>query len=322
MHKRASRNLSASAQTAESIGNRVPLDTPWLVGIIPLDFVPREIEISIDGKLLYVAHCDGRSFSVIEIASSRAYQRIDDCGGGALKVSPDGARLYTLGKRQCYVVDTATHEVIDTIASRGVNRIVCSPNGRFLGLSFSESPDGLIRLVDRYDYGCENDFDLGTLADTSLVLAISPDSTLIYATVQGDDDTTVVSVIDTSDYSQTDIPGFRNPRSLVPSPDGCFIYAGGRNGLYFADTLTFSVFCVVELGHPGYPVEVIGITPDGRYLYAVHGCEGDLYRVDTCTREALCVASLPAASGSVLSADGTRLYTTHSDLQWVSVYAL
>lgn len=322
MHKRASQNLSASAQTTDSIGTRVPLDTAWLVGIIPLDFVPREIDISHDGKLLYVAHSDGRIVSVIDITTLGTVQQIHDCGGAALRVSPDGARLYTLGKRQCYVIDTATHEVIDTIPSRGVNRIVCSPNGRFLGLSFTHSPDGLIRLVDRYDYACENDFDLGTLSDTSLVLGISPDSTLVYATVLGDDDTTAVSVIDTTDYSQTDIPGFRNPRSLVASPDGYFIYTGGRNGVYFADAITQSMFCVVELGHPGYPVDVVGITPDGRHVYAVHGCEGDLYRVDTYDRKAVCVASLPAASGSVLSADGTRLYTTHSDLQWVSVYAL
>ncbi|WP_256672773.1 WD40 repeat domain-containing protein [Pseudomonas sp. v388] len=260
--------------------------------------------------------------SVIDKASHSVSRQIRNCGSGKVTLSADGGRLHTLGKTRCYVIDTATHEVTDIIPSRDVNRILCSPNGRYLALSFDRSPDGLIRIVDRYDYTSETDFDLGTLADTSLVLAISPDSTFVYATVIGDEETRVVSVIDLNDYSQIDIPGFHNPRSLVVSPDGYFLYAGGRNGVYFADATTYTRFCVVELGVPGYPVDVVGITPDGRYVYAIHGCEGDLYRVDTYDRKATCVASLPACSGSVLSADGTRLYTAHSDLQWISVYAL
>lgn len=322
MHKRASQNLRASAQTSDSISTKVPFETAWLVELVPLDFVPHELAVSHDEKSLYVAHRNARKISVIDIASNNIVSQIRNCGSGKVTVSPDGSKLYTLGKTQCYVIDTATHEVIDTIPSRGVNRIVCSPNGRYLALSFSDSPDGLIRIVDRYDYASENDFDLGTLADTSLVLAISPDSAFIYATVIGDEDTTAVSVIDMTDYSQIDIPGFLNPRSLVVSPDGYFLYAGGRNGVYFADATTCTQFYILEVGVPGYSVDVIGITPDGRYVYAIHGREGDLYRIDTYDRKATCVASLPACSGSMLSADGTCLYTAHSDLQWISLYSL
>lgn len=323
MHKRASQNLSASAQMTDSIGTTVPLDTAWLVGIIPLDFVPQEIAISHDEKTLFVAHANGRAVSVIDIATNSISRQIDRTGAGNITVSPDGGKLYTVGTTCCYVIDTYSHEVIDTIPSGGVNSIVCSPNGRFLGLSFEYSPDGLIRLVDRYDYSCENDFDLGTQADTSLVLAISADSNFVYASVRGNsEDSTRVSVIDTTDYSQIDIPGFREPQSMVISPDANFLYVGGRNGVYFVDAAAHALFRIVELGMPGYPVEVIGITPDGHHVYAMHGCEGDLYRIDTYDYKATCVASLPSASGSVMSADGTRLYTTHSDLQWISLYAL
>jgi DNA-binding beta-propeller fold protein YncE len=322
MHKRASQDLSASAQTSDSIDPRTPLDTAWLVGVIPLGFVPGDVALSHDEKLLYVAHTGGRAVSVIDIASSSVLLQLRGCGGERVTVSPDGRRLYTSGKSQCHVIDTTTHELMDTIPAAGVNRIVCSPNGRFVSLSFSDSPDGLLRMVDCYDYASETDFDLGTMADTSLVLAVSPDSTRVYATVEGDEDSRNVSVIDTRDYSQVDIPGFRNPRSLVPSPDGYFLYAGGSDGVYIADAVARSVLCVVETGTPGYPVDVIGLTPDGHHVYAVHRCEGDLYRIDTYNRKATCVASLPAASGSVMSADGTRLYTAHSDLQWISLYAL
>jgi DNA-binding beta-propeller fold protein YncE len=109
---------------------------------------------------------------------------------------------------------------------------------------------------------------------------------------------------------------------MVTSPDANVLYVGGRNGVYFVDAAAHTLFRTVELGMPGYPVEVIGVTPDGHHVYAMHGCEGDLYRIDTYDCKATCVASLPSASGSVLSADGTRLYTTHSDLQWISLYAL
>ena len=322
MHKRASQHLSASAQTSGLVGHKTPLDTAWLVGVVPLQFVPADIVLSRDEQTLYVAHANGRAISVIDIASSSVALQLCDCGGERMALSPDGTLLYATGRKQCHVIDTATCEVIDTIASRGVNRIVCSPNGRFVSLSFNDSPDGIIRLVDRYDYASETDFDLGTLAESSHVLAVSPDSRRIYATVAGDEECRTLSVIDTADYSQIDIPGFADPQSLVLSPDGYFLYAGGRNGVYVADAVTHSVLCVVELGMPGYAVDVVGITPDGHHVYAVHGCEGDLYRVDTYDRKATCVASLPAASGSVMSADGTRLYTSHSDLQWISLYAL
>lgn len=322
MHKRASQHLSASATSSGSVETRTPLDTAWLVGVVPLQFVPAAIVLSRDEQSLYVAHADGRAVSIIDIPSSTVSLQLRDCAAGRIALSPDGTLLYTIGRKHCYVIDTTTHEVIDIIPSRGVNRIVCSPNGRFVSLSFSDSPDGIVRLVDRYDYASETDFDLGTFAETSHVLAVSPDSRRIYATVSGDGECRTVSVIDTADYSQVDIPGFLEPQSLVPSPDGYFLYAGGRNGVYVADAVTHSVLCVVEIGMPGYGVEVVGITPNGHHVYAVHGCEGDLYRIDTYDRKATCVASLPAASGSVMSADGTRLYTSHSDLQWISLYAL
>lgn len=322
MHKRASQRLGAFVPTSGSVETGSPLDTAWLVGVVPLRFVPAAIVLSRDEQLIYVAHADGRAVSVIDIASSSVTLQLRDCGSGPIALSPDGTLLYTAGRKHCYVIDTATHEVIDTIPAQGVNRIVCSPNGRFVSLSFSDSPDGIIRLVDRYDYASETDFDLGALGESSHVLAVSPDSTRIYAAVSGEEECRTLSVIDTAYYSQVDIPGLLDPQSLVPSPDGYFLYVGGRNGVYVADAVTHTVLCVVEFGMPGYAVEVIGITPDGHHVYAVHGCEGDLYRIDTCDRKATCVASLPAASSSALSVDGTRLYTAHSDLKWISLYAL
>ncbi|NVL30477.1 YncE family protein, partial [Pseudomonas syringae pv. actinidiae] len=115
----------------EPVSPGAPLDIAWLTGIIPLGFVPAEIVISPDETTLYVAHESGREVNVVDIATLSVVGSIKRAGAGAITLSPDGKRLYTIGQKRCYVVDTRLREVIRILLTANVNRILCSPDGRF-----------------------------------------------------------------------------------------------------------------------------------------------------------------------------------------------
>ncbi|WP_208617177.1 YncE family protein [Pseudomonas floridensis] len=308
---------------ADPEGTGVPLDIAWLTGIIPLGFVPREIALSPDEKTLYVSHDSGSEISVVDIETASVVSCIKGAGAGSITLSPDGRRLYTVGYYKCFVINTLTREVIKVIASSFVNRIVCSVDGRFIYISYQYAPGGLISQIETQHYKLINDFDLGTLSNASLALGVSPENDRVYASALADGiGTTALSAIGTVDYLQHDIPGFSDPRSLAISSDGTRLYVGGIDEVYVVDAVHCRLFYREKIGSQGYPVTVIGITPDNRYVYAVYTCNFDVYRIDTIKGTVSCVAFFPSLGGSVLNKTGTRLYSTHTDMNWVSIYTL
>ncbi|MEE5046000.1 YncE family protein [Pseudomonas alliivorans] len=308
---------------ADPDGAGVPLDLAWLTGIIPLGFVPKEIVVSPDEKTLYVSHENGREISVVDVGTSSVVSCIKGAGAGDITLSPDGRWLYTAGYNKCFVISTLTHEVIRVIPSSSVNRIVCSPDGRFIYLSFQYALEGMIRQIETQHYSVVNDFDLGTLSNASLVLGVSPGNDRIYASALADGiGTTAICAIGTINYLQHDIPGFTDPRSLAISSSGAHLYVGGIDEVYVVDATTCRMFYREKIGAQGYPVTIIGITPDDRYVYAVYTCNFDVYRIDTVKGTVSCVAFFPSMGGSVLNRAGTHLYSTHTDMNWISIYKL
>ncbi|MCF5826256.1 YncE family protein [Pseudomonas syringae] len=323
MHKRASQDVSALIHIANPVSAGIALDIAWLTGIIPLDFMPAEIVISPDETTLYVAHESGNQISVVDIDSSSVVGTVKRAGSGAITLSPDGKRLYTIGQKKCYVVDTALREVIRIIPAVSVNRILCSPDGRFICLSFQDAAGGLIRIIETENYTVENGFDLGSLSMASLALAVNPESNRIYATTVLDRQApTDVSAIGTLDYMQDDIPGFADPRSMVISSGGDLLYVGGIDEVYVVDATTHRMICRETLGEEGYPVKVVGISPDNRYVYAVYTRDYDVYRIDTVKGITTCIACFPSAGSSALNKSGSYIYTTHADMNWISIYTL
>jgi hypothetical protein len=69
-------------------------------------------------------------------------------------------------------------------------------------------------------------------------------------------------------------------RRLVPSPDGALLFAAGRNGLTVIRT---SDLTVVRTGLAGSPIDALGVTPDGRTLFALLRDGGRIVAVDTAT---------------------------------------
>ncbi len=293
-----------------------------LLASIPLSFTPKEIDVSPDERMLFVSHEDGTGVSFIDIESREVVSRIQrDCVGD-VAVSPDGRKLYVTGQNECSVIDIQRKALVAILDSEGVDKIAASPDGSFICLSFRYAPGGLIRMIDAFDYNAESDFDLGKMSNAVLVMAISPQGHHIYAAELADDPDGVVSMIDTRDYSQVDIPGFRNPCSMSISADGSLLYVGGFDEMFVTDTATHKILYTLEFGSRGYPVNIIGGTPDNRYVYAIHSCNFDLYRIDTVERTATRIDFFHSVGGAVLNREGDRLYTSHPDRKWISVYAL
>ncbi|MFH7391477.1 YncE family protein, partial [Pseudomonas syringae pv. tagetis] len=75
-----------------------------------------------------------------------------------------------IGQKRCYVVDTRLREVNRILPAANVNRVLSSPDGRFICLSFQNALGGLNRVIETENYTVVNEFDLGALTIASLAL--------------------------------------------------------------------------------------------------------------------------------------------------------
>ncbi|CAG1012281.1 Hydrazine synthase subunit beta [Burkholderiales bacterium] len=89
--------------------------TNELLARISVDRYPREIDVSPDGKFLYVTHSQDDRVSVIDTQTSSVVKTIG-IGGGSVAAAPDGARVYLTGRELSVVsvIDAVSMNVIST----------------------------------------------------------------------------------------------------------------------------------------------------------------------------------------------------------------
>jgi len=186
---------------------------------------PRGVTVSLDGKNVYVAGFQGDSLSVLsrdpdtglltalqvfldedsdnEVDGAIKIQGLDDTTG--VEVSPDGQHVY------------ATSEADNSV-------VVFSRDQQTGALTYVETIRDDSNGVDGLDFARE--------------VAISPDNQHVYVLGGGDDAVTVfrrdvtsgrLNFIEVHKDNQNGVDGLDFANSIAISPDGNFLYIGGRN---------------------------------------------------------------------------------------------
>ncbi len=267
-----------------------------VVATVPLGKRPRGMQLSPDGRRLYVAlsgspiagpQVDERALppadksadgiGVVDPATLRLERIIRGVSDPEqVSVSRDGRRLYVASE------DTATVVVLD------------ESDGRLLAvLTVGHEPEGI---------------------------ATSPDGRWVYVTSEAEDEVAVIDTADDSVVAQVHV-GAR-PRSIAFSPDGSKAYVSCENDASVAVIDTQRRAQVGRITIPGAGLRPMGmvLSPDGATLYVTTGRGGTLVAIDTRSHDVLgSVAVGPRPWGVSISADGQRLYTANGPSNDVSV---
>src|SRR5262249_18123675 len=115
-------------------GGRGPAPIDWHVTVVPVGRGAEGVDLSPDGKELWVANAQDRTVSIIDIATRKVAQTVEVSASGAnrLKFTPDGklAFISDPGGSDLVVVDVATRKEAKRIAvGRGGGGILMVPDG-------------------------------------------------------------------------------------------------------------------------------------------------------------------------------------------------
>lgn len=276
----------------------------------------------------------GDSVAVIDTTTGTPADTIGplDAKGLAAAISSDGARAYVPNggiEGIVSVVDTATHDVDKFAVGRNPVAVALTPNDAFAYVV--NSGDDTVSVIDTATNTLQRIVTVGA-SPSSIVM--SPDGAFAYVANQGAAtisiiDTTTTTVVDTveigarpSDLAIT-VDGARlyvasdsldsvwvidtvtreveEPIGLLPSrkiamsPSGAMVYvaAKGAKLIFLVDTATDSVVGSVDTTSFAGACDV-GVTPDGRFLYATGGTGGAVDVIDLKTFDQ---SSIPNVGG-------------------------
>ena len=237
--------------------------------------------VSPSGRSLYTAHIATSRESVDSSISATAADStsmtsvvIKNYATG-MDLTPDGGHLYVATSqitsyRQYFpgsvtVIDTAQHDVVDSIA------VPLSPD------TVTVSPDGSRVLVTHYDTNSISAIDVERrevtsmrLPDTPLSAAVTPDGTGIYVIGMQ----SLIAVDFLTKIAEI-IPAGEMPRRMKFSGDGklACVTDLASSVVVVLDTITNSVITAVQLdGHP----EAVALSGDGELLYVADYWGGTL----------------------------------------------
>lgn len=198
---------------------------------------PLAVVASNDGKSLYIANVDAGQVAVFDVAGAKVSRSIAmPAEPTGLTLSPDGARLY----------------------------VTCA------------APKSTVCVVDVASGKVETSIPAG---HTAIGPAITPDGTRLYVCNRFDHD---VSVIDVEAKKEiTRVPVIREPFAAAAAPDGKSVFVINHLPLDVADgyDVAAEVTAIdvksskarhIRLPNGSSGMRGICVSPDGKYVYAVH----------------------------------------------------
>jgi DNA-binding beta-propeller fold protein YncE len=262
------------------------------------------LAISRDGQTLYASVSGG--VSVISTANYSVIKTIPIDADGPIEVTPDGTQLWVCSSELesdpssggIYIVDTATNSVIGepiAVAEAAANALVFTRDSRYsyaLFFSFSTITSSLVKI------------------DVSTEQVI--DSDVAYRALHG---------------SSKGPP--REPTYLSINPKGTKLYVYETFTRFWLDAVTVSTDKAVRISSTGPAGSLCQtITPNGKYLYYVHGASpstnGKVTSISTENGEVTgetATAGLLASSIAILP-DGKYAYVANSGEGSVTVIAI
>lgn len=290
-----------------------------------------ELVLTPDGRYAYIAALDQDGVMVVDLEEKRMLKFIPFnyflLQPYFMALAPDETRLYISAfpheRREGSVlaVDILEGKVIGEIPVPGVPGMsALTPDGRFLYVPLTA---GRVWVVDAAAFRVVQEV---VLEEGANAVVMKPEGKRAY--ILGARNIHVLEV-PTNQRVKT-IPTGGKPQTGVLSPDGSLLFVAlNRGGILFVDTATDRIVGRVEPPEPiavETPKVALAISPDGRCLYWGYFYDF-LNIVDVPSRRIVRTLHIGARweadcspSSAALTADGSQLYITMHDGNYVAVF--
>ncbi len=225
------------------------------------------------------------------------------------RLIPDEVYAVSRSTPAVFVLETDTFMIISTITTGfGAGDVVFSPGGdtAYVTNPLFFSLNG-VSLIDTEE---KRVIATITVGDGSGGLSVSPDGTTLYViNIIGKS----LSIVDTFSRQAIATITFTtggNPRDVVATPDGNFVYAsvsaGGSSFFSVIDPGTKSIIATIPTGADCFSMTV---TPDSQFLYSGYG-PSIVTVVSTASQSVVATITTGAGTGidAAITPDGARLY--------------
>jgi YVTN family beta-propeller protein len=297
---------------------------PAVAATIPLEANPTFVDVSPDGKHIYIANANAQTITVVDTANKRVIATIPIATGPPrfLALAPNGRALYVSifnDQRTIHsidVLDTGSNTVIATIPQ---------PARPYLP---AVTPDGKRLFVPNHDVASVSVVDTATNTVTARIavppnphwVAFSPDGGRAYT---ANHESNLVSVIDTKSLRVlTTIPVGISPHSVAVNPRRPLVANVNFDSASVSviDTTTQKVVATIPVGQN--PQDITW-APDGRFAYAVNQGSNSVSVIDATTNRV--TTTIPTGAGPTsiaLLANSRQAYVSNLDGKTLTVLDL
>ena len=243
---------------------------------------PRGMQLSRDGKQLYVAAGNDDRIDVVDLAARKVVGHLPSGRDPErFVVSPDGRWLYVANENDSTVsfVDIAAKKIVHEVPVGGEPEgMAVSPDGRWV-ICTSESAS-LVHFIDAAGAKLVDSVLVGTRPRDAVFNA---DGSRLWVSSETRASVAVFEmstrkVVHTIDFEDDDnAPQTVQAVGLVLTPQRAFVALGRGNAIAEVDPKTFATRRYFPVGSRNWG---IGIAPDGKHLFAANGLSGDVTVID------------------------------------------
>lgn len=225
-------------------------------------------------------------------------------------ISPNGNTAYVTNNvsNTVSVINATTKLVTNTISLPGgftPRGIAVAPNGLNAYVVNDSGAAANVSVISTATNTVTSTISLGGGGPSAQQIAITPDGTKAYVTLNGTNRVAVINLATNTVITSIVLPGASGARGIAITPDGtkAYVTISAGNAVAVIDTATNTL--IGGTIAVGFNPLTIGITPDGTKAYV----SGNTVRViDTATNTVTASVALIASGGITFSTDGTKAY--------------